>query len=183
MFPAATIPTSLNAGDTLSASLGDSLFSADEGWGATLRVIGGGQNLGVAGTANGDGWEFTVPAATTAGWAVGSYSLVAVFTKGAERQSSPLGVLSLKPDPAAGGTTALDLRTPARQALDALQKAYLDHVSGGSALLQSYTVGTRSFTFQSVADLIGAIEQLKREVRSEELAAGNGLGGRVLVRM
>ena len=183
MFPAATFPSSLNAGDTLSVSLGDSLFSAADGWTATLRVIGGGSNVGVAGEASGDGWTFTVLAGATAAWAPGSYSLVAVFTKGPDRKSSPLGVLAIRPDPAAGGTTALDLRTPARQALDALQKAYLDHVSGASGLLQSYTIGTRSFQFQSVADLIRAIEQLKREVRSEELAAGNGPGGRVLVRM
>lgn len=183
MFPAASFPLSLNAGDTLSVSLGDSLFSAAEGWVATLRVIGGGSNVGIAGAAKDDGWAFTALASATSAWAPGSYSLVAVFTKGADRQSSPLGVLTLKPDPASGGTTALDLRTPARQALDALQKAYLDHLSGASGLLQGYTIGTRSFQFQSVADLIRAIEQLKREVRSEELAAGNGPGGRVLVRM
>lgn len=186
MLQAPVLPSTLNAGDSLAATLATDVYTAAAGWSAQLRLIGQGANKSIAGTSSAEGWAFPANSAATSDWAAGSYSSIVLLTKGADRISQAGPSIKVLADPAAGGTTTLDLRTDARRALDELQAVYRSYITTNQ-LLHSYTIGTRTFQFHSITDLIKAIDAAKREVAAEEaaanLAAGRPSSGRIVVRM
>ncbi len=172
------LPATLNAGDSLAASLATALHTQAEGWAAELRLIGQGANHSIAGTATEAGWAFAATRTATAAWVPGAYTSVVLLSRGDERLTLAGPTLTVRPDPAAGGTTQLDLRTPAQVRLAALQAAYDAYLSTGQ-LMSSYTIGTRQVSFHSITELLKAIEAARRDVAAETATTGR----RILVRM
>jgi hypothetical protein len=177
-----SLPATLSSGDTLTGSLEALGYSPADGWAGQLVVIGAARKT-VSLTASGSAF---VCDQSTATWAAGAYTLALVLTKGASRVSFPAGALTVMADVLDGGTTAFDTRTDARKRLDALQAAW-GRYTETRELASEYEVAGRRMKFQTVADLVTAIEFAKREVAAEDaaaaIAAGRAPAGRFQVRM
>lgn len=174
------------AGDTLDydQSVQDTdgnVYLPSDGWTLTLRLVPrtSGTAYDITGIASGNGVEFSIvaSASTTAGWAPGLYSAIALVSKSGERKTVHLGELVIKADPATAAT--YDTRSDARRALEAAQALWYAYSTNKATVLE-YEVAGRRMKFRSVSELIATVDALKREVRREEEAdrIANGLGTR-----
>lgn len=177
-----SIPTLHVAGDTLSGTLSGSTYSPTSGWSAQLVLIGP-ERYTVNATAAAPDYAITTASVIVAG----VYALRVLYTNGAERHTVDLGQLTVVPDPADAGTTGQDLKGAAQLRLDALMAAYDAHIASGKTLVGEYQVAGRTMKFNTLADLLAAINAAKRDVAAERAAAriAAGLGGRTrfVVRM
>ena len=172
-------PTELIAGDTWEwrETLADYPASA---WAATWYFQNSGGAFSVAGTADGDVHVAAAAASVTATRKPGSYywRLTVQQSDGGDpevitRHTVGEGWTTIVPNPAKGG--GFDHRTTARVVLDAID-AYLSDPTNLAAA--SYSLGGRSLSRWSRADLLVERDKWKMEVSSEEAAKGmaNGLG-------
>lgn len=164
-----TIPTSHVAGDTFAATLDGSEYPASSGWTAQLVLIGPAR-ITVSATASGADHAISVNSSTTGGWAAGSYSVKATFTKAGERYSQDVGTLEVTPDPANAATTARSLLTAAEQALQDLEASYRTWLASGRVHVAEYTIAGRKMVFRQAADFLTAIAAARRDVASERAA-------------
>lgn len=140
-----------------------------------------GANFSITATADGNSFDVTVLAATTATYTAGDYTWVALVTSGAETREVDKGTLELlsRYDAAAN----LDDRTHAAKVLDAIEAV----IEGRASLDQkSYTIGTRSLERMPLPDLLKFRDTYRGEVYAEEQAEAvrNGKGsGQVVVRL
>jgi hypothetical protein len=178
----ASIPTQHVAGDTLSATLSGSVYPPAAGWSAQLVFIGPARY-----TVNATSGASDYTVSTVSVIVAGAYAMRALYTNGAERHTVDLGQLTVTPDPAQAGTTGQALKGAAQLRLDALQAAYDAHIASGKTLVGEYQVAGRTMRFNTLADLLAAINAAKRDVEAERGAAriAAGLGGRTrfMVRM
>lgn len=141
-----------------------------------------GANFSVVASASGDAFVVAVAAATTAGYTAGDYTWVAVASDGTNSYEADRGTLKLLPKYSAASN--LDDRSDARQIYDALVAAYKTYATSGGKV-KSYTIGSRTMTFNSAKELLDQVNFWKAKV-NQELAAeriANGLGAnRVVVR-
>ena len=179
MLPA--LPSTLRAGDTLADTFSLSDYPAPT-WVLTFTLINSAAKQTVTCSASGTDHAMAVTAATTAGWAAGTYSWSAHATSGAARYTVNTGTVEVLPDLAAA--TTYDNRTPARKALDAVDAALAAY--GSKAYLQSIQIGERQQTFQSPSEFLAFRDRLRREVAGEDSAErmrqGLGTKNRLLVR-
>jgi hypothetical protein len=130
----------------------------------------------VVGGADGQGWAFTLAAATTAGFNAGQWFGQAIATSGSEKVTLGAGQLEVLAALEYSGTPgAFDGRSQAQKDLDAVQTAIRGLISGGA---KQYTIGSRSFTKVDLAELMERESRLKAEVKREQKAEliANGLG-------
>lgn len=164
-------PARVHAGDSLTWRREDLTadYPATAGWVLSYKLISSARSIAVTATADGAAFAIAVPASTTAIWAAGDYIWVAAVTLGAERTTVGQGRLTILPN-LAGASGGLELRTPARQALDAVNAALASY--GAKAYLQEIQTGDRRQRFNTPADFLAFRSRLEAEVRREEVAAG-----------
>jgi len=177
------IPAQIRAGDTIKwrddagvDNLGNTISS--DTWTLTyfLRTNTASEGATVVGTAYGTGWEFTISAATSAGFDAGDWYWQAVATYSTEKVTLGAGQLEvLKALSYTGTPGALDGRTQAETDLTAVQTAIRAIVAGGA---KQYSIGNRAFTKLDLSELMERESRLKAEVKREQKAQliANGLG-------
>jgi hypothetical protein len=177
------IPATIRAGDTVkwrddagTDNLGNAIDSGS--WTLTyyLRTNTASEGATVVGSAYGTGWEFTLAAATSAGFDAGTWYWQAVATSGSEKVTLGAGQLQVLAALEYSGTPgAFDGRSQAQQDLDAVQAAIRGIISGQA---KQYSIGNRSFTKLDLGELMERESRLKAEVKREQMAdlINNGQG-------
>jgi len=178
------IPSEIRAGDTIQwrdvqgvDNLGNAVSSSDYTLTYWLRTNTASEGANVTGTAYGTGWEFTITAATSAGFDAGSWYWQAIASKAGSVITLGSGQLTVLAALSYAGTPgALDGRSQAQKDLDAVQASIRSLISGGA--VQQYTIGNRSLSRYSLNDLMALESKLKAEVKREQMAEliANGLG-------
>ena len=141
-----------------------------------LRTNTASEGATVVGVAYGTGWEFTLAAATSAGFDAGTWYWQAIATSGSDKVTMGAGQLQvLAALEYSGAPGAFDGRSQAQQDLDAVQAAIRAIISGGA---KQYTIGSRSFTKLDLGELMERESKLKAEVKREQMAEliNNGQG-------
>lgn len=178
----ATIPSSLRAGDTLSATWSDAEHPASAGWVLRLTLINSGARYQASAAASGADHALSVAASTTAGWAAGAYTWAIDATLGAARATVASGAVQILPDLAA--VTTYDTRSPARKALEAAEALLATH--GARAHLQEIQYGDRRQKFTDPGALLAFISGLRavvaREAAADRLLQGLSSRHKLLVR-
>lgn len=136
----------------------------------------------VVATADGaGGHSVAVTAATSAGFAAGRYSWVAIVSAGASKYQVDSGTLEVLPDFA--NATPVDTRSHARKALEMIE-AYLEDRNNIAA--RGYTIGGRSLDRYGIAELLSLRDKYKAEAaseaRAERIRNGQPARNRILVR-
>jgi hypothetical protein len=179
-----TIPAQIRAGDTVKwradasrDALGNAIESSS--WTLTyfLRTNTASEGATVVGVPFGQGWEFTIAAATSAGFDAGQWYWQSIATAGSESVTLGAGQVEVLPALGYQGTPgAFDGRSQAEKDLDAVQSAIRAIVSGGA--VQEYTIGSRRLKKMEMTDLLALESKLKAEVKREQAAQlqANGLG-------
>lgn len=140
----------------------------------------------VVASADGTAHAVTVPASTTASYTAGTYHWLAWVESGAEKYEVDEGSLEIVADLRSGLASATqDLRSPARRIYESLLALYEDYAAG-RGLVKSYTIGTRTMTFHSPAELLQQIgywrAQVEAEERAERIRNGLASGTKLYVR-
>jgi len=177
------IPSTIQAGDTIqwrdveaADNLGNVVSSADYSLTYWLRTNTASEGSSVTGTAYGTGWEFTIAAATSAGFDAGVWYWQAIASKAGSVITLGAGQLTVERALSYAGTPgAFDGRSQAQIDLDAVQAAIRSIVSGGA---KQYSIGSRSFTKLDLGELMERESKLKAEIKREQMAEliANGLG-------
>lgn len=164
-----TIASTLTAGDTLDFTTSTPDYPASAGWGVVYKLIPrtAGTVITITSTASGDDHLSQVGSSTTATWAAGTYSWVCYAVKAAERYTLQTGSITVDADP--GVVTALDTRSSARKALDAVNLALESY--GSRAYMQGYEINGRRQQFHSPGEFLAFRDKLKAEVAREDNAA------------
>ena len=180
-----TIPKQIRAGDLVqwrdgptTDTFGEPIDSTD--WTVTyyLRTNVAAEGAIVTSTVYQDGWQFSIPASTTAGFDVGDWYFQSVADKsGAEKQTlltgrfEVLASLSYSESP-----LAFDGRSSAQKDLDAVESAIRSLLTNG--VVQEYKIGNRTAKKYDLSELLVLKAALKAEVVREQAAdkIANGLG-------
>lgn len=165
-----TEPAALIAGDTAKwlKTIGD--YPATEGWALAYTLINGTAKITFSATASGDDYLVNVPAATTAGWAAGSYSWRAQVTKAGEVFTVGTGTITVQ---ASFGAATLDNRSFARITLANIED-YLKDKSNLAAA--SYEIAGRKLDRIPRSELLAERDKFKAEVSREDAANNAALG-------
>lgn len=166
-----TEPRAIRAGDTLVFRRSFEHYPAPT-WTLTYTLVNGSARYTFAATADGADHLVSVAMATTAQWAAGAYDWVATVTDGTSRFEVSRGRITVRPDIG----EAVDLRSHARKALDAIE-AVLE--SRASKDQESFEIAGRKLTRTPVAELIRLRSYYQAEVSREAAAERirKGLGG------
>ena len=177
------IPSSFRAGDTVRwrdvagvDNLGNAITSDSWSLSYFLRTNTASEGATVTGTAYGTGWEFTIPAGTSAGFDAGQWYWQAIATAGSEKVTLGAGQLTVERALSYAGTPgAFDGRSQAQQDLEAVQTAIRAIISGQA---KQYSIGSRSFTKLDLGELMERESRLKAEIKREQMASliANGQG-------
>ena len=173
-----SIPATVRSGDSISWLLSFAGYPATAGWSLSITLINHEGKETLTGTASGDSYAVTVPAATTAGWDVGVYAWAALLTSGTDRVTAGTGQIEVLANLAA--LTTHDRRTHAEICL-----ANLEAVIQGKATADNleYAINDRSLKRYTWSELLSARAHFKAEVAREQRAAsGKTSSGRVAVR-
>ena len=157
----------LVAGDTLDFSTTVADYLASDGWTLVFRLVprGSGSPIVLTSVADGDAHRIQEGAATTAGWAAGTYSWASWVEKAGERYSLSSGTCTILANPATQ-TQNLDLRSDAKRALDDARAAF--YTMSAQPQVKRYSIGGRQMEFRDIADLVAHIDKLERDVAAEE---------------
>ena len=173
-------------GDTLTATETLAKYPATASWVLHYRLLpreGSGAAIAFNSTASGSDHLITVPAATTASWAAGTYTWASWVSDGANSYSLAHGTTELLPNPRIGAGP-LDLRSSAQIGLDNVRALLRGKASSG---VQYYTINGRQLGSYSLPDLIvlesHLAAEVRREVRGAALAAGKPDPSRYAVRL
>jgi hypothetical protein len=163
-------PSSVNAGDTWrwTRSLAD--YPASAGWALSYTLINASAKITVNASASGDDHAVTVAAATTAGYAAGTYDWRARVSKAGEVYTVGEGRLTVRN---AFSAATFDARTHARKTLDAIEAVIEGRASSSTA---EYTIAGRSLKHIPVADLLALRDKYRAEVLREDAAAAVAAG-------
>lgn len=168
--------TPLNVGDTWSWTADYSDYPRPT-WTATAYFGNSANEFTVSSSASGTTQLFAATAATTAAFKAGRYFVQVRVTDGTNKYIAEEGWVDVNPDPAAAGKT--DRRSWARRTLEAVE-AFIE--GNASTAQQSMSVGGRSLSRWSIAELMQLRSQLRGEVRTEEQGDAAGLGRDIKVR-
>lgn len=175
-----SIPATLTAGDSLSLCIPAPAHPAADGWALALVLVpadGVGDRItattGTTAPDNPGAFILSVAAAATAAWAARGYTWVLQASRAAERITLASGRTTVLPDPAAAGSAAMDLRSTARKALDAID-AYL--TDPANLMAASYSIAGRTLSRHSRGELIAERSKWQAEVAREEAAARAAAG-------
>lgn len=167
---------SIIVGDTLEFTTPVPGYPASDGWTLKYRLVPvtSGAAITFSSSADGDEHAVTVAASATALWSAGQYSWAAYVEDGAGASHTVLtGSAKLLPNPRTS-SAPLDLRTDAEIALAAAKAA----LAAWTPTTKSYTIGGRSMTFSTSAEILPIIDYWERKVQAERRAATMAAGGR-----
>lgn len=175
-------PETIVAGDTLAWTCTVADYPAGDGWTLRYSLVSATASIAIASSASGDDHAISVPAATSADWAAGTYRLVAYVTNAVdERHTLYSGQIVIKPNLAAAAS-GLDVRSTARKALDAVDA----WIAGRDLAVAEYEIAGRRMKYIPMPELLRLRSRLQAEVASEaaadRLAAGLAPKNRILVR-
>ncbi len=177
------VPDTFTAGDTISWKITLTDYPADDGWVLKYRFINAAGKFDITATADGADHLVSVAAATSAGYAAGTYSYQAYVEKGTNRHTVDTGSAIVKPNLAAQ-SAGYDNRSIARKTLEAIEAAMVAH--GSKAWMQEYSIAGRTMKFRSVAEFMAFRSKMQQEVRAEEaaerIARGESAGNKLFVR-
>lgn len=175
-------PAQLTAGDTWRWTRELADYPAGT-WTLTYYFESQAYQFSAAASASGTKHAVTVAAATTAGYRPGRYKVHARVTDGTIAESLPAesGWVDVLPNFAT--TVRTDPRTWAERVLDALKATYEGRASKDQVAM---SIGDRSISLMSRAELRAEIEAFERRVAAEQTAAaitaGRPTRNRILVR-
>lgn len=175
-----TEPASLIAGDTAKwlKTLPD--YPASAGWLLVYNLINAAAKITFSATASGADHLVNVAAATTSGWAAGTYAWRATVSLGGETYTIASGTISVQP---AFSADTLDNRSFARMALANIE-AYLRDANNLTAA--RYMISGRELWRLSITDQLTLRDKFRAEVTREDAAANLARGlpdkRRVMVR-
>ncbi len=163
-------PSSVNAGDTWrwTRSLAD--YPASAGWALSYTLINASAKITVNASASGDDHAVTVAAATTAGYAAGTYDWRARVSKAGEVYTVGEGRITVRNAYAA---STFDARSHARKTLDAIEAVIEGRASSSTA---EYQIAGRQLKYIPVADLLALRDKYRAEVLREDAAAAVAAG-------
>lgn len=178
-------PAWANSGDTWQWTKQLADFPATDGWTLTYYLNAGGAPLtfDAAVDADGTSYDVTVPAATTAAFAPGSYAWTAVVHQGAgggaQRFTVDEGRIRICTNPS--GTGAL---SHARKVLAAVEAVIEGRATKDQ---EEYQIGGRSLRRTPLPELTkfrrDYIAEVRREIYAEQLARGQGQHAGNMVKM
>ena len=154
--------------------------SHDPDWSVVyyLRTNTSAEGATVNSSAYNDGFQFSIPAATTANFDAGNWFYQAVANKsGQETQTIYRGSFEVFATQSYSGTpAAYDGRSQVEKDLDVIQAAIRTIISGGA--IQEYKIGTRTAKKYELSELIMLEARYKAELVREKQAEmiANGLG-------
>ena len=179
---ATTEPSRITAGDTTTWLRSLSTYPASAGWVLVYTLINAASKYTATATASGADHLVSILASTTATWAPGTYTWLAVVTRAAERYTVGQGTLTIAPDLTAAAT--FDTRSSAKKALEAVNLALETY--GAKAYMQGYEINGRKQQFHSPGDFLAFRSKLAAEVAREDnaarLAAGLAPRNQIMVR-
>lgn len=159
------VPPVINAGVTLKIPCNFEKFPASE-WTASL-MLRGPQSIDIPGTANGDGFIFTVDAATTSAWKPGEYWFAIRVYQGSNVAEVGKGETVITPD-IATAPDGFDGRSYAERVLEAIDAVIEKRASVDQ---QSYRINDRELSRTPIADLLALRDQFRSEVNRERARA------------
>lgn len=179
----APIPTSqpaqINAGDTAKWLLSLPDYPASDGWTLTVTLVNAAVRHTVTAIPQVDDYLVNASAATTSGWAAGTYATRTQVSKAGEVYTVGSGQIVV----AASFAAAVDARSQARRTLEAIE-ATLE--GRATADVQQYEIAGRRMTKIPIPELLALRDRLRVDVQREEAAqraaAGLAPRGRVYVR-
>ena len=180
-----TFPQKVIAGDFVQWRIpasqdvfGNSISSPDWSVVYYLRTNTSSEGATVNSSAYNDGFQFSIPAATTANFDAGNWFYQAVANKsGQETQTIYRGSFEVFATQFYSGTpAAYDGRSQVEKDLDVIQAAIRTIISGGA--IQEYKIGTRTAKKYELSELIMLEARYKAELVREKQAEmiANGLG-------
>ena len=180
-----TFPQKVIAGDFVQWRIpasqdvfGNSISSPDWSVVYYLRTNTSSEGATVNSSAYNDGFQFSIPAATTANFDAGNWFYQAVANKsGQETQTIYRGSFEVLATQSYSGTpAAYDGRSQVEKDLDVIQAAIRTIISGGA--IQEYKIGTRTAKKYELSELIMLEARYKAELVREKQAEmiANGLG-------
>lgn len=174
-------PVTFTAGDTVKFSKSLPDYPASAGWSLTYYAIQHNHKFNVTAVANGDNFDVTISAATTAAYVYGDYYWEAYVSKAAERFKVGSGTFTVLRNLAVENN--FDARSHARKTLDAIEAVIEGRASTDQ---EEYTIGNRSLKRTAISDLIVLADKYRAMVKAEENAEavrlGRGAKNRILVR-
>lgn len=173
---ASSIPAQLTAGDTWAWTRSFADYPAPT-WVATVYFVKADGSFEASASASGSDHAFSIPAATTAGYAAGRYKWTVRVSDGTDAHVIEEGWVDVLADPASSGN--YDPRSRARRLLDAVQatlenKATVDQ--------QAMSLGGRSISRIPLPELLQWEDKLKAQVSAEEAGSKAGYGRNIGVR-
>jgi len=122
------MPAQIIAGDSLTLALAVGAYPAADGWAVSLTLTpeAGGTPLTVSGTDGLAAWNIAVTSANSTALASGLHRYLVAAAKSGERSTIDYGQIMVLADPTASAT---DLRTAAKQALDAIDAVLADRAT------------------------------------------------------
>ena len=180
-----TFPQKVIAGDFVQWRIpasqdvfGNSISSPDWSVVYYLRTNTSAEGATVNSSAYNYGFQFSIPAATTANFDAGNWFYQAVANKsGQETQTIYRGSFEVFATQSYSGTpAAYDGRSQVEKDLDVIQAAIRTIISGGA--IQEYKIGTRTAKKYELSELIMLEARYKAELVREKQAEmiANGLG-------
>ena len=180
-----TFPTQIRAGDFVQWRIpadqdvfGNSISSPDWSVIYYLRTNTSSEGAIVNSSAYLDGFEFSIPATTTANFDAGDWFYQAIANKsGAEKQTLYTGSFKVLASLEYSGTpAAFDDRSQVEKDLENIESAIRTIINGG--VIKEYKIGTRNAKKYELAELLTLKSQLKVELVREKQAEmmANGLG-------
>ncbi|MDX8378401.1 MAG: hypothetical protein R8L53_10310 [Mariprofundales bacterium] len=162
-------PNSIRAGDTVAYTETNTTYQAPT-YGATLFLSDATASSNYEGVANGSGWDFTIPAATSAVLNVGIHSWQVVATLGADRFTMTSGTTNVLPDLSAA---PFDTRSNVKVTLDALEATLLSRATSDQ---EEMNVNGRSIKRTPLIDILALRDKYttlyQQELEAERIANG-----------
>lgn len=175
-------PNSLAAGDSAVWEFSLSEYSAADGWSLKFTLVSASNRYTVTASGSGIDHTLTLDTSATTGWVPNDYTLAGFVEKSGQRVtlfSVPFKVL---PN-IAGASSGIDLRSPAKKALDALNAALESY--GNKAYTYEYEIAGRRMRFQTPSEFMQMRttlqQEVAREVAQDRAKNGGGFFGKQYV--
>jgi hypothetical protein len=175
------IPSSFIAGDSLAWLLSYADYPADGGWVLSIVLVKDGAKITIPSTASGSQHQVSIPSATTAAYAPGTYHFQASVTSGTDRVTVGSGSIEIKPD-FASQTTGYDARTWLDKAIEALEAS----IAGRASKTQlAQTIGGVQVQHIPPGDQLSLLDKLRAQRQRQEAVERRtaGLGSRSIIKV